>query len=549
MKRGIRGRVLLLLLMVVFSIYFFIPSTPIYGKLPEGVKGFFPARGLILGLDLRGGIHLVLEVEKDRAVELLTERRVGGISNLLEKAGIKFDSVLMEGKELIRVKFPQSADKKNIEDAIINSYQNLILVSGDDSSLDFSLREGEKIRIRSSATDIALEVIRNRIDPDGVKEPVIQKQGESQILVQIPGEENTKGAVKLIEQIALLEFRLVDNNHPLVKELPSRFSGSADGSVEKRILRELNEKVPEDSEILFETLSVTDGEPIKSALLVKKRAVMTGDMLTDASVRFDEFNEPYVSITFDTVGANLFSDVTGKSIGKRLAIVLDGNVYSAPVIQDKISGGKAQITGRFELEDAQILATTLRAGSLPAPIRILENLSVGPSLGRDSIRKGIRSTIIAAILVLIFIMFYYRGSGVIAIVALMLNLIGLMGAFSLLHATLTLPGIAGIVLTIGIGIDSNVLIMERIREELRIGKSVRLAINAGYEKAFLTIIDSHVTTLVTAMMLFLFGTGPIRGFAVGLSMGIVINLFTALVGTKVVYDYMNNKNMIKELSI
>ena len=315
-------------------------------------------------------------------------------------------------------------------------------------------------------------------------------------------------------------------------------------------MAEFGPKVPEGDEILFERVfNEATGRTTKKPYLVNKRTLMTGDMLIDARVNIGEFNEPYVSITFDGSGAKLFEKITGENIRKRLAIVLDHNVYSAPVIQDKISGGRAQISGRFTTQEASDLAIVLRAGALPAPVKILQNLTVGPSLGRDSIEKGMQATILAGIFVVVFMIIYYRLSGVIADIALILNLTVLIGALGALGATLTLPGIAGIILTIGMGVDSNVLIFERIRDELNLGKPVRLAVDAGYDKAFVTIVDSHVTTLITALVLFLFGTGPIKGFAVTLSLGILINLFTALVGTKVIFDFINMRWRPQRLSI
>lgn len=283
--------------------------------------------------------------------------------------------------------------------------------------------------------------------------------------------------------------------------------------------------------------------------LVKSRVMVAGDVLSDARVSIGEFGQPYVSITFDSKGAKEFERVTAENVRKRMAIVLDNTVYSAPVIQERIGGGRAQITGSFTMQEASDLAIVLRAGSLPAPMTIIQDLTVGPSLGQDSIDKGLRSTMFAGVLVVLFMVVYYRLSGVIANFALALNLICLIGALSALNATLTLPGIAGIILTIGMGVDSNVLIFERIREELRQGKPVRLAVDSGYEKALLTIVDAHVTTLITGLALFLFGTGPIKGFAVTLCLGISINLFTALVGTKVVFDVINKQRRLERLSI
>jgi preprotein translocase subunit SecD len=283
--------------------------------------------------------------------------------------------------------------------------------------------------------------------------------------------------------------------------------------------------------------------------VVKKRVMLTGDVLSDARVSIGQFNDAYVSITFDSKGGQEFERITSENVKKRMAVVLDNTIYSAPVIQERISGGRAQITGTFTTQEANDLAIVLRAGALPAPLKIVQDLTVGPSLGQDSIDKGIKATLIAGTMVVIFMIVYYRLSGLIADFALVLNLVCLMGALSAVTATLTLPGIAGIVLTIGMGVDSNVLIFERIREELRGGKAARSAIDAGYDKALLTIIDSHVTTLITGVALFLFGTGPIKGFAVTLCLGIAINLFTALIGTKVIFDLLYHRRKVEALSI
>jgi len=273
-------------------------------------------------------------------------------------------------------------------------------------------------------------------------------------------------------------------------------------------------------------------------------------VLTNAEVRIDQqFQEPYVSITFDKTGARQFGKITGANVGKRLAIVLDGVVYSAPVIREKISGGRAQITGAFTDEEARDLAIVLRAGSLPAPVDVLENLTVGPSLGADSIRKGIISIIVGGILVVVFMVLYYRLSGFIANAALVLNLVILMGMLAYLDATLTLPGIAGIILTVGMAVDANVLIFQRIKEELRMDKTVRAAVREGYSRAILTIIDANITTLIAALVLFQFGTGPVKGFAVTLSLGLLSSMFTAIFVTRCVFDMILQRREVQRLSI
>jgi preprotein translocase subunit SecD len=313
----------------------------------------------------------------------------------------------------------------------------------------------------------------------------------------------------------------------------------------------LKGNIPPGDEILYQKITEREtGVVTRRPYLLKKRGLITGDVLTDARTRIkSDFNEPYVSIDFDARGARLFDQITAENVKKRLAIVLDNNVYSAPVIQERISGGKAQISGSFTPEEASDLAIVLRAGALPAPVRIIQNVTVGPTLGQDSIDKGIRAALIGFLLVVIFMAVYYRLSGLIADWALVLNIIYLMGALASMRATLTLPGIAGIILAIGMAVDSNVLMFERMREELRLGKTVRPAVDSGYDKALFTIIDSHVTTLITAVVLFQFGTGPIKGFAVTLSLGVMINLFSALIGTKVIFDWINIKRQLKTLSI
>jgi preprotein translocase subunit SecD len=313
----------------------------------------------------------------------------------------------------------------------------------------------------------------------------------------------------------------------------------------------LSGSVPEDSEVLYQRVENKEtGEVTKDPFLLRKRTVLTGETLTGAEIRFDsDFNEPYVSLTFNSVGAMIFQQVTRENIKKRLAIVLDDNVYSAPVIQDEIPGGRAQITGRFTSAEARDLAIVLRAGALPAPVVILENRTVGPSLGMDSIEKGITSIVYGGLLVIVFIAIYYKLSGVIAVTALFLNIVLLAGALAYFGAALTLPGIAGIILTVGMAIDANVLVFERIREEIRIGKTVRAAIDAGFSKAFRTIVDANITTFIAAVVLFQFGTGPIKGFAITLCIGIAASMFTAVFVSRTIFDATMNQKKLDKLSI
>ncbi|MBI2399908.1 MAG: protein translocase subunit SecD, partial [Deltaproteobacteria bacterium] len=440
-------------------------------------------------------------------------------------------SVSRTGSSAITVGYPDEKTKGEITKLMDDEFGVFNAPVDENGRLLFNLSDEEVKRIKDAAVSQGLETIRNRIDKFGVAEPIIQKQGEDEIVIQLPGLKDPARAIELIGKTAVLEFRLVDDS----MDAAAAASGGA----------------PFGSEVLYQqALNPQTGQVEKTPFLVKKEALLTGDALSDARVAFDsQYNEPYVSLTFDSNGARVFERVTAQNVGKRLAIVLDGNVHSAPQIREAISGGKAQISGGFTYEEATDLAIVLRAGALPAPVNIIQNVTVGPTLGQDSINAGVRAGVLGTALVLIFMFVYYRLSGLVANIAITLNIIMLLGAMAWLSATLTLPGIAGIVLTIGMGVDSNVLIFERIKEELRTGRTPRSAVNAGYDHAWWTIVDSHVTTLITAAVLFQFGSGPIKGFAVSLSLGILINLFTSLVGTKVSFDIMNDKMRVKRLSI
>ena len=367
----------------------------------------------------------------------------------------------------------------------------------------------------------ALEVIRNRIDQFGVLEPVIQLQGNDRLLVQLPGITDRERAKEIIGRTAHLEFRMVSDDPELIKRAMA------------------GEEIPG---FELKTMESRDGKT--ETLVLESDAALTGDMLVDATTEFSQqgFGQPYVSLEFNDKGGDTFSDLTGQNVGKRLAVVLDGEIYTAPVIRERIPSGRAQITGNFSVQEAKDIALILRAGALPAPVEIIEERSVGPALGKDSVQKGIHAILIGGMCVLLFMAVYYLIAGVIADFALVLNILIITGALSYFGATLTLPGIAGLVLTIGMAVDSNVLIFERIREESRLGKSLRAAIHAGYDKAFWTILDANVTTLISALILFQFGTGPIRGFATTLSIGIIASMFTSLVVTRLIMDLITWKN-------
>ncbi len=540
MKKNILWRILFIGFTLLVAVVFFLPNTPLFKYMPEWWKKGMPNKGIILGLDLQGGLHLVFEVEGDKAVETSTDRYVYMIRDMLAKKKIQAE-VKRNG---LNIEISPSGPE--IATAVKDGYPILDTVSsGQPFVLKISDKEAK--RIKDSAVDQALETIRNRIDQFGVSEPSIQRQGENEIVVQLPGVKDPKRAIELVGRTAQLEFKLVDDESPIAAQLPQVVQPGD----EERVLGQFADKIPADDEILFEKkVNSETGAAIKIPILLKKEAALTGNLLSEAKVSLgSQRAEPYVSISFNTEGAKLFDEVTGANVKKRLAIILDNTIYSAPVIQERISGGNAQITGNFSMDEAKDLSIVLKAGALPAPLKMLQNVTVGPSLGEDSIRAGMLAGVIGTVAVIIFMIIYYRLSGVIADFALVLNIVLLFGAMASLNATLTLPGIAGVILAIGMAVDSNVLMFERIRDELRTGKTPRSAVDSGYHKAFWTIFDSHVTTLITAVVLFQFGTGPIKGFAVTLSLGVLINLYTALIGTKTVFDLINSRRDVQKLSI
>lgn len=488
---------------------------------------------IVLGLDLQGGMHLILEVQAEKAVESTLERVADDIKHAIQEEDLTVDSAAADFKaNQIRIRLADAMDSNQL-DKVLKGYpffdKKEFTQGGTELLLHMS--NAEVKRIEENAVHQGLETIRNRVDQFGVAEPSIQQQGERRILVQLPGIKDPKRAVDLIGKTARLEFKPVDDTRSVQEALDSG--------------------PPEVDEILYQRQTNKEtGAVSKQPYLVKRRAVLTGDTLTSAEVHYDtEFNKPYVAITFNSIGAMIFHQFTKENVGKRLAIVLDDNVYSAPVIQDEISGGRAQITGHFTTEEARDLAIVLRAGALPAPVLILENRTVGPSLGRDSIQKGILSAFVGCGFLFSFIVIYYRLSGVVAVVALLLNVVLLLGSLAYFGASLTLPGIAGIILTVGMAVDANVLVYERIREEIRVGKTVRAAIDAGYAKAFVTILDANVTALIAAVVLFQFGTGPVKGFAITLCIGLIASMFTSVFVCRVIFDMVMSQKKITKLSI
>jgi len=532
-RKRIRGRVILLAIATLVTGYYILPSVAPVGSLPSLFPGILPrAERVNLGLDLQGGMHLVLEVQAEKAVEGSIERLLEEARRLLDKEKIGVAHLVREGPSAIVLKVAKAEDRDKAQ-RVLGELVTLDKVPGaTPDELRLTLQSREAKRIEELAVRQSLETIRNRVDQFGVTEPHIVPEGDRRIIVQLPGIRDPQRAINIIGKTALLELKAVDTTLNPVEVEQGRVSLPPD--LQLLSLREVDE----------EKRQVVGKRPI----IVLRRPIVTGASLTDARVQPDEQGGWAVGFSLDRQGARAFGEFTGANIGRQLAIVLDDTVYSAPVVRSRIED-RGQIEGSFSADSARDLAIVLRAGALPAPVKIIANLTVGPSLGQDSIQKGVRAAVVAGILVVLLMGVYYKLSGVIADFALLLNCIMLVGVLVAIRATLTLPGIAGIALGIGMAVDSNVLILERIREEMKLGKTIRSAIDAGYDKAFVTIVDSHVTTLITAAALFLFGTGPVKGFAVTLSLGVAINLFSSLVGTRVVYDWMTSRRDLKHLSI
>ncbi|MCE5262834.1 MAG: protein translocase subunit SecD [Deltaproteobacteria bacterium] len=533
MFKSIRIRAAVTIVICLAALVYLAPS--LTSELPDTWKKYLPMDKIHLGLDLQGGMHLVLEVDTAKAVESTLDRTANDLKENLMEGRVRFKLRERTKEKNPAFEFPDAASRDAFDKILKNQYPDLEAASSEmvegKGIVTLKIKDKRAAEIQKMAVEQSLETIRNRVDQFGISEPEIIPQGTDRIIVQLPGVKDPARAKNLIGRTALLEFKLVDEEHSLEEALKGN--------------------VPEGDIVANESrMDRTSGRRTDTPLLLKNRTLMTGDSLETAKVQIgDRFGEPHVSIKFNPQGAKDFDRITAENVKKRLAIVLDGVVHSAPVIQERISGGQAQITGSFTMEEASDLAIVLRAGALPAPVNILEERTVGPSLGQDSIDKGTLASIIAGILVFLFMVFYYRMTGLIADVALAMNMLLLLGVMVAFKATLTLPGIAGIALTIGMAVDANVLINERIREELRLGKTPRAAVEAGYAKAFLTIFDSNVTTLVAALFLFGFGTGPVKGFAVTLTIGIVVSMFTAIFVTRIFFDHLIWNRKIERISI
>jgi len=520
-----RWKIWLILITLIVSIMAALPNVM---KVPT----WWPtslSNPMNLGLDLKGGIHLVVDVAVDVAVVHNVEEEVSTVRSTLRQNKIRYQRLDAKGNSISLTLKDSSDNQKAL--ALLKDALPKYNIENKGNQFTFTITEAEIKEIKRNAMVQSVEVIRQRIDALGTTEPVIARQGEHRILVEIPGFNDSSAAKALIGRTAELEFKLVDEKGDLDKALQG--------------------DIPLGDEIVYGKAETRNGKSFKQPYLLKKRIELSGAMVADARVSIDSrYNEHAVSLKFNSKGARIFDRLTKNHVGERFAIILDGEVNSAPVIRERISGGTAQITGNFSPAEAHNLAIVLRAGALPAPVKVVEERSIGPSLGQDSINQGFNSIIIGSILVLIFMLVYYKLFGLVANIALVFNMLLLVAAMSMIGATLTLPGMAGIVLTIGMAVDSNVLIFERIREELNIGKTPLAAIDSGYTKAFSTIVDANITTLIAAIVLFQFGTGPVKGFAVTLSVGIIASMFTAITVTRAIIALTTeNRGRIKKLSI
>ena len=509
---------------------------------PDWLRGL-GALPMYLGLDLRGGVHFLLQVDMEAALQQAIKRYVGDIRMVLRDARIRYLTITEEDGQ-VAVQLRDAEDRAEAIDLIGDEYRDLILEETERDGEPYllaRLEQEQRKEIQDFAVQQNITTLRNRVNELGVAEPVIQRQGTDRIVVQLPGVQDTARAKDILGATATLEYHLVDEEHDVQEALSGR--------------------VPVGSEIYRDR----DGQPI----LLNKQVIITGDQITDASSGLDQQSgSPAVYVTLDGQGASRMSDTTRENIGKRMAVVfiedktttaiVDGEpvreterveeVISVAVIRDHFSK-RFQTTGLDSTEEAHRLALLLRAGALAAPVHIVEERTIGPSMGQDNIDQGFMSVVIGFVLVLVFMAVWYKGFGLVANLALALNLVLIVAVLSMLQATLTLPGIAGIVLTVGMAVDANVLIFERIREELKNGNTPQASIHAGYEKALSTIADANITTLIAAVVLFTFGTGPIKGFAITLSIGIMTSMFTAIMGTRAVVNLAWGGRRLKRLSI
>jgi len=497
---------------------------------PEWLRSL-GAKPMYLGLDLRGGVHFLLQVDMKAALDKAAERFVGDFRIALRKERISYVGVTREGQS-VQIRFNSHDEMLKARTIISKDFPNLTLnesTDGADQLLSASLNVVEQKRIQDFALKQNIQTLHNRINELGVAEPIIQQQGADRVVVQLPGVQDTAKAKEILGRTATLEIRLVDEEKNDGATLEKADKGQAPLSDEAYKMR--------------------DGRPI----LVKKNVVLTGDYITDAGPGVNsQSGQSVVNVTLDGRGARVFQQVTRENVGKRMAILLieknSTEVITAPVINEEIGGGRVQISGMANTQEATDISLLLRAGALAAPMEIIEERTVGPSMGQDNINRGVHSTLWGFAAIAVMMMVYYMAFGVVSVAALAINLLLLVAILSMLQATLTLPGLAAIALALGMAIDANVLINERVREELRNGNTPQASIHAGYERAFDTILDSNVTTLIAGLALFMFGTGPIKGFAVVHVLGILTSMFSAVLVSRafvnLIYGYRRKVNKL-----
>lgn len=534
--QNLQARVAIIVVVLLASIVLLYPSV---GPVPDWWDKYIPSKPIRLGLDLQGGLHLILGVQTDKSMEVTIDQTMATAQDLMKEEGtrIKYSDVVSTSPTSFAVYLKDAGQEPLFDAKVLPDLLNFRKISAMQTEKGYEIKLGLDPKVvenlKEQAVRQAVETIRNRVDAFGLAEPDVVRQGKDRVVVQLPGlKEDVEAAIRIIKQTARLEFKLVDE------------SGSLD--------RALRGNVPPGDEILYKIdRNPSTGAITRTPFLLKKQILMTGDVLTQARVNYDRTGRPYISMKFNSRGAKLFEKITGENVGKRLAIILDNRVYSAPVIKDRISGGAAVIEGQFTAEEASELVLVLNSGSLPAPVKIEERRSVGPSLGEDSIRLGRNAVILGLTLVVICMAIYYKWSGMVANTALVLNLFLIFAVMVLpkVRAALTLPGVAGVALTMGMAIDANILIFERIREELRRGKSPRAAMQTGYDRAFWTIFDSNLTTILAALPLIQFGTGPIKGFGITLCIGLAVSMFTSLFVTRTIFEVVFERTRIKQLSI
>ncbi len=521
-----KWKVSIILGIVILGLAFAAPNL-LDRQTAEGLPSWLPHEQVNLGLDLQGGSHLLLEVEINSVVRERLEGLVDGVRIALRKDRIRYTGLGQRGESVTFMvrKSTELEKARKLSEGVESNLE--VVAEGNRVTVQFTeqaLRE-----IKNAAINQSIEIVRRRIDETGTREPTIQRQGQDRILVQLPGVDDPERVKRLLGRTAKMSFHLLDHKGSMAEALQGR--------------------IPPGSMLLPSAQANADRNQAQR-YLVRKRIAVGGDRLIDSQPSFDSrTGEPIVNFRFDTLGGKKFGDVTKANVNRPFAVVLDGKVITAPVIREPILGGSGQISGNFTISEAQDLALLLRAGALPAPLTILEERSVGPGLGADSIAAGKIASIIGLILVVIFMVITYGVFGLFADVALLVNMVLILGGLSLLQATLTLPGIAGIVLTIGMAVDANVLVFERIREEVRAGRTPISAIDAGYSRAITTIIDANLTTLIAALILFYFGSGPVRGFAVTLSIGIVTSMFTAIMLTRLLVVAWIKSRRVSEVPI